>query len=70
MEEQNLVFDRVYRAGGERRAEGAGLGLSIVQAIAHAHGGRVELSSVPGTGATFTIEIPVDRPVNDGGVER
>ena len=58
-EEQNLVFDRFYRAGGERRSEGAGLGLSIVQAIAHAHGGRVELSSVPGTGATFTIVLPV-----------
>lgn len=69
-EEQSLVFDRFYRAGGERRSEGAGLGLSIVQAIAHAHGGRVELSSVPGTGATFTIVLP-ERPVEaaEGGQE-
>jgi len=58
-EEQGRVFDRFYRAGEERRSEGAGLGLSIVQAIALAHGGRVELSSVPGTGATFTIVLPV-----------
>jgi signal transduction histidine kinase len=58
-EEQSMVFDRFYRAREERRSEGAGLGLSIVQAIAHAHGGRVELSSVPGTGATFTIVLPV-----------
>jgi signal transduction histidine kinase len=70
LEEQSLVFDRFYRAGEERRSEGAGLGLSIVQAIAHAHGGRVELSSVPGTGATFTIVLP-ERPVEaaEGGRE-
>ncbi|MGH3012489.1 MAG: ATP-binding protein [Gaiellaceae bacterium] len=57
-EEQERVFDRFYRAGGERRSEGAGLGLSIVQAIASAHGGRLELASVPGSGATFTIVLP------------
>ena len=69
-DEQKRVFDRFYRAGGERRSDGAGLGLSIVQAIAHAHGGRVELSSVPGTGATFTIVLPA-RPVEaaEGGQE-
>ena len=46
------------------RSDGAGLGLSIVQAIARAHGGRVELSSVPGTGARFTIVLPA-RPAED-----
>jgi two-component system OmpR family sensor kinase len=57
-DEQERVFDRFYRAGEPRRSEGAGLGLSIVQAIAGAHGGRLELSSVPGSGATFTIVLP------------
>jgi signal transduction histidine kinase len=57
-EEQERVFDRFYRADEERRSDGAGLGLSIVQAIARAHGGRVELSSVPGAGARFTIVLP------------
>ena len=57
-EEQARVFERFYRAGGERRSDGAGLGLSIVQAIARAHGGRLDLSSVPGSGATFTIVLP------------
>ena len=56
--EQQRVFDRFYRAGESRRSEGAGLGLSIVQAIARAHGGRLDLSSVPGSGATFTIVLP------------
>jgi two-component system, OmpR family, sensor kinase len=67
-EEQERVFDRFYRAGEERRSDGAGLGLSIVQAIARAHGGRVELSSVPGSGARFTIVLPA-RPAEgtEGG---
>ncbi len=56
--EQQRVFDRFYRAGESRRVRGAGLGLSIVQAIARAHGGRLDLSSVPGFGATFTIVLP------------
>jgi signal transduction histidine kinase len=60
-DEQARVFDRFYRAGHERRSDGAGLGLSIVQAIARAHGGRLELSSVPGSGATFTIVVPRGR---------
>jgi two-component system, OmpR family, sensor kinase len=69
-EEQERVFDRFYRARGERRSEGAGLGLSIVQAIARAHGGRLELSSVPGSGATFTIILPARLPEpSEGGPE-
>jgi len=62
------IFERFARAGGaRRRSEGAGLGLSIVRAIAEAHGGRVELDTRPGTGATFTLFIPLrplaaDRP--------
>jgi two-component system OmpR family sensor kinase len=65
-EEQPHVFERFYRAGEERRSEGAGLGLSIVQAIAQAHGGRVELTSVPGSGATFTIVLPLSGPGPQG----
>ncbi|HSE80153.1 MAG TPA: HAMP domain-containing sensor histidine kinase [Gaiellaceae bacterium] len=56
-EEQARVFDRFYRGGEKRRSDGAGLGLPIVQAISEAHGGRLELTSVPGSGATFTIVL-------------
>jgi signal transduction histidine kinase len=59
-EERDRIFERFYRGrSGHRRSDGAGLGLSIVQAIAEAHGGRVELESLPGHGATFTVVAPV-----------
>jgi signal transduction histidine kinase len=60
--EQPDVFRRFSRGAASARGDGAGLGLSIVQAIAEAHHGRVELASEPGAGSTFTLVIPVDQP--------
>jgi signal transduction histidine kinase len=52
-----LVFDRFWRA--DRKVEdGAGLGLSIVQQIMAAHGGRAEAAQNPGGGALFTLIFP------------
>lgn len=56
--EQARIFGRFARGSAGRRTDGAGLGLSIVDAIARAHGGRIELSSRPGAGATFTLVFP------------
>ena len=39
---------------------GTGLGLPAVRRIARAHGGRVEATSIPGQGSTFTITLPLD----------
>jgi signal transduction histidine kinase len=62
-EDQDRIFQRFARTGGGGRGSaGAGLGLAIVRAIAEAHHGRVELTSRPGLGATFTVVIPVDQP--------
>ncbi|GAA1768500.1 sensor histidine kinase [Agromyces humatus] len=61
-EAQSAVFERFRRVDVGRGVKGSGLGLSIVQAIARTHGGRVELASTPGFGATFTLVLPVDGP--------
>jgi signal transduction histidine kinase len=62
LEAQATIFDRFRRGTRGSRSEGSGLGLAIVKVIAEAHGGRVELESAPGEGATFTIVVPVDQP--------
>ena len=58
------VFERFYRADASRtRASGgSGLGLSIVDALVAAHGGRVELDTAAGAGATFRVLLPVSGP--------
>nr|WP_255604371.1 HAMP domain-containing sensor histidine kinase [Oscillochloris sp. ZM17-4] len=55
------VFERFYRADRARaqRTGGAGLGLSIAQWVARAHGGEVAVESDPGQGATFIISLPL-----------
>jgi signal transduction histidine kinase len=54
------VFDRFYQADQRlsRTAEGCGLGLSIVRSIVEAHHGSVDVTSQPGSGSIFRIEIP------------
>jgi signal transduction histidine kinase len=63
-EEHARIFERFYRVGTELRREtqGAGIGLSIVQHIAQAHGGSVRVESRPGEGARFTLALPFHPP--------
>ena len=56
-ESRERIFERFGRADTGRGVQGSGLGLSIVRAIAQAHGGRVTLAS-SSLGSQFTIIIP------------
>ena len=55
--EQQLIFERFYRADKAREAtvKGAGLGLALADAIVKLHGWRIELASAPQKGSVFTI---------------
>lgn len=59
--EHERIFEPFYRRGSELRREtqGIGIGLSIVKHIVDAHGGRIEVKSEPGAGATFTLCLPL-----------
>ncbi len=59
-EESARVFDRFYRGDSSRSRDrgGSGLGLAIAKLTAEQHGGRIELDTSPGNGATFTIFLP------------
>jgi len=56
------VFDRFYRGSAARRGVpgGAGLGLAIVASLVEAMGGTIAVTSIEGTGTTFSIRLPAD----------
>jgi signal transduction histidine kinase len=55
------IFDRFYQVDSSlaRKAEGCGLGLSIVKFIVDAHKGKITVESKLGRGSTFTVRLPV-----------
>lgn len=57
--DQQRIFDRFERAVVSYSTGGFGLGLWITRQIVEAHGGTVRVESVPGTGSTFFVELPL-----------
>jgi signal transduction histidine kinase/CheY-like chemotaxis protein len=56
--QQSRIFDRFHRGDGTDRTSGAGIGLALVADAVQAHQGKVEVSSEPGRGSTFTVRLP------------
>jgi signal transduction histidine kinase len=56
--EIDRIWDRLFRGDKSRTTKGSGLGLSIAKAVVLAHGGTLEVSSVLGQGAVFTLSLP------------
>jgi signal transduction histidine kinase len=61
-EEQVSIFDPFRRTTAAQAStkKGWGLGLTLVQGITDAHGGKVRLESTQGQGTTFFVELPID----------
>jgi signal transduction histidine kinase len=56
--DQQRIFERFERAASATHYGGLGLGLFITKQIVLAHGGSLRVESVPGSGATFVVELP------------
>lgn len=56
------IFDRYWEARGGARTRGSGLGLTIARGIVEAHGGRIQVESVAGSGSTFSFTLPTRSP--------
>jgi signal transduction histidine kinase len=56
--EQQRIWERLYRGDKSRSQRGLGLGLSLVKAIVEAHHGAVSVQSQPGEGSEFIVNIP------------
>jgi len=57
-QEQNRIWDRLYRGDLSRGQRGLGLGLSFVKALVEAHDGTVSVESEPNRGSRFILELP------------
>lgn len=56
--DQARIFERFYRAPSAAHRPGFGLGLPIVRELLRAHGGLVDVVSLPDVGSTFRVSLP------------
>jgi len=63
LQEQQRIFEDLYRGENARETEGSGLGLALTRRIVQLHGGEISLRSDPaqGHGTVFIIRLPAER---------
>ena len=63
LSEQDRIFEKFYRGGPQltRTSGGTGLGLYIARGLVEGMGGRLDVRSSPGAGATFVVRLPAAR---------
>ncbi|QUT05801.1 PAS-domain containing protein [Sphingobium phenoxybenzoativorans] len=66
-EQQALIFEEFRRL--DTRSQGKGLGLAIVRRAADMLGHDIRLRSAPGQGSTFSITLPLGRPIDDAATD-
>jgi len=69
LEDQERIFGQFERSSESENVPGMGLGLWLARRIVTAHGGAINLDSVPGEGATFSVVLPVGAQPAPGGGE-
>jgi signal transduction histidine kinase len=67
-EERDRAFERFERLENGAGRPGVGLGLYIVNIIAHNHGGSARVEETPGGGATFVVQLPLAGEMVDGEI--
>jgi signal transduction histidine kinase len=59
------IFDPFFST--KREGQGTGLGLAVVYGIVQAHGGQIDVQTVPDRGTTFVVQLPVGGGEGTGG---
>jgi len=53
------ILSKIFQPLYTTKAKGIGLGLSVCESLMKANGGRIRVTSIPGQGSTFTLELPI-----------
>ena len=70
-EDRSKIFERMYRVDSDevKNQTGSGIGLTTALEIVQAHGGDIQVSSKPGEGSTFTVELPLKAAAPGSGYD-